>query len=195
MTHLNGYYMDGSRLALVRSFNEGISALYFDSLDKGVVRQTHAYAGAFKPITFAQAEVTGLNHADLYVDQVRRGQFVRHLMEEPKLALLMVDSSEYRPDMRKESVWPKGVGTLPEAENVHRCRIWFRASFGYFDSEQDEERTYSTDYASICPPRSLIDSFNVRTYRAWVKAELAKKRAALVEHVNGEVAKMKATLA
>lgn len=194
-SNLNGYYMDGKRLALVRSFCEGISVLYFDALDKSVMRQTHAYATVFKPITFAQAVATGLNETHLYVEQVRRGQLVRRLMEHPKLALLLVDSSSYRPDMTKSGdVWLKDVGTLPEEHNADRCRLWFRVSFSYFDREQDEERDHSTEYASICPPRSLIESFDSKVYAKWVKSEVATKRARLVKHVNERVAEAKAIL-
>ncbi len=200
MTHLNGYYMDGKRLAHVCSFHEGIRALYFDSLASGIsmanapVRLPHTSAPRFKPITLAQALATGLNETQAYVDQVRRGQFVRRLMDEPKIVLLLVDPSSFRPEMDKGDVWPKGIGTLPEAHNADKCRIWFRASFSYFDDQQDEERTYQTDWASVCLPRSLIDSFTPKAYAKWVKGELAAKRERLVKHVNERVAQAKAIL-
>lgn len=194
MTHLNGYYMDGKRLALVRSFNEGLTVLYFDDLRAGVVRQPHVRADMFKPITLDQAIATGLNDAHEYVEQVRRGPLVRRLMDEPKLALLLVDPSTFRPDMTKGSVWLKGVGSLPEPQHADRCRLWFRADFSYFDHNRDEERTYGTDFASICPPRSLVESFTPKAYAKWIKGEVAKKRAALVKHVAGRVAEAKAIL-
>lgn len=202
-SNLNGYYMDGKRLALVRSFYEGLSALYFDSLNSGIsmvnapVRLSHSGAGAFKPITLAQAIATKLNETELYVRQVARCPLVARLEKEPNLALTVLDPGYLTPGVSlstfqtDRSLWLKGVRT----HHDHPDKVWlsFTATFTYYDKDEDEQRELRVS-PSLLVPFSLLESFKVGEYKRWLKGETAKRRAALVEHVNKHVAEAKAIL-
>lgn len=196
-SNLNGYYMDGKRLALVRSFCEGISVLYFDSLDKEVMRQTHAYAAVFKPITLAQAIAINLNETELYVRQVARCPLVARLEKEPNLALTVLNPGYLKPGLSlstfktDRSLWLKGV----RIHHDHPDKVWlsFTATFLYHDKDEDEQRELRVS-PSLLVPLSLLESFRVAAYKRWLKEETTKRRVALVEHVNKRVAEAKAIL-
>lgn len=195
MKHLNGYYMDGSRLALVRSFNEGMTALYFDSLNKGIVRLSHDYAGAFKPLSFDDAIATGLHDATEYVDQVRRYPIVDKLAHEPMIGLLILDPSQYRPGVTLRS----GMGSL-WLTSVHAyvgdpasAILTFRAPFTFFDRERDDERTIEAS-RGIAVPRGLVDNFDLAVYRTWLKGALKIAETALEKHVTARIAELKEML-
>ncbi len=190
-----GYYTRVGRILLVRSFNECMSFLPLDG-SVGVTRCEHKEAGKFKPISLEVAEATGLIETELYTRQVSYYPLIKKLYDEPHLGLMLLDPSYARPGItfrakHDYSFWLKRLYVYVSAKDTVGLSI--RAKFSYFSVEDDEMKSVDTN-STVSVPRTLIDNFDLKVYRAWVKSELATKQKGLEEHVNDRIKQLQAII-